>query len=84
MIHRNGIYSEWRDAKGAPPESCQLEAEGYAVARGLSAMFFGVGALDLLVYSAGALLLTCVAVIANLVPARRASRTNPMQSLREG
>jgi putative ABC transport system permease protein len=59
-------------------------AGAYAVARGLSAMFFGVGALDLLVYSAVALLLTCVAVIANLVPARRASRTNPMQSLREG
>jgi ABC-type antimicrobial peptide transport system permease subunit len=59
-------------------------AGAYAAARGLSAMFFGVDALDPLVYSAVTLLLVGVAVVANLVPAHRASRTNPMRSLRDG
>jgi ABC-type antimicrobial peptide transport system permease subunit len=56
----------------------------YVAAKGLSAMFFGVGALDPLVYSGVTVILLAVALVANLVPARRASRTDPMQSLREG
>jgi predicted permease len=56
----------------------------YAAARGLSALFFGVSALDPLVYGGVTLLLVGVAVLANLLPARRASKTEPMQSLREG
>jgi predicted permease len=59
-------------------------AGAYAAARGLSAMFFGVGAMDPLVYCGVTFLLASVAAAANLIPARRASRTNPMQSLREG
>jgi predicted permease len=56
----------------------------YLAARGLSAMFFGVGVADPLVYAGVTALLLGVALIANLIPARRASRTDPMQSLREG
>jgi predicted permease len=59
-------------------------AGAYAAARGLSALFFGVGALDPIVYGGVTMLLVGVAVVANLIPARRASKTEPMQSLREG
>jgi predicted permease len=59
-------------------------AGAYAAALGLSTMFFGVGALDPLVYGSVTALLLLVAVLANLVPALRASRTNPMHSLRDG
>ena len=59
-------------------------AGAYAAARGLSALFFGVGALDPIVYGGVTILLVGIAVVANLLPARRASKTNPMQSLREG
>jgi putative ABC transport system permease protein len=59
-------------------------AGAYAAALGLSTMFFGVGALDPLVYGSVTALLLLVAVLANLVPAFRASRTNPMHSLRDG
>jgi predicted permease len=59
-------------------------AGAYVAARGLSALFFGVGALDPLVYGGVTVILVGVAVLANLVPARRASRTQPMRSLREG
>jgi putative ABC transport system permease protein len=56
----------------------------YAAARGLSALFFGVGALDPIVYGGVTVLLVGVAVVANLFPAHRASKTDPMQSLRDG
>lgn len=56
----------------------------YAAARGLSALFFGVAALDPVVYGGVTALLVGVAVVANLVPAHRASKTEPVQSLREG
>ena len=59
-------------------------AGAYAAARGLSALFFGVDAMDPLVYGGVTILLVGIAVVANLFPARRASRTEPMQSLREG
>jgi predicted permease len=56
----------------------------YAAARGLSALFFGVGALDPIVYGGVTVLLVGVALVANLFPAHRASKTDPMQSLRDG
>jgi putative ABC transport system permease protein len=59
-------------------------AGSYAAARGLSALFFGVSPMDPLVYTVVTLLMLGVAVVANLVPARRASKTEPMQALREG
>jgi len=59
-------------------------AGAYAAARGLSSMFFGVRALDPLVYGSVTALLLGVAVVANFIPALRAARTNPMKSLRDG
>ena len=56
----------------------------YLAARGLSAMFYGIGAVDPLVYSGVTAVLLIVALVANLVPARRASRPDPMLSLRVG
>ncbi len=56
----------------------------YAVARGISGMMFGVGAADPLVYLGVTILLLLVALVANFLPARRAGRVDPMQSLRGG
>jgi putative ABC transport system permease protein len=49
-----------------------------------TSLMFGVGALDPLVYVVMAALLASVALGAALVPARRATRVDPMQALRTG
>jgi ABC-type antimicrobial peptide transport system permease subunit len=54
----------------------------YAVARLLTALLFGVGSLDPLAYGSVVLLLSAVAVLAVYVPARRATRIDPMAALR--
>ena len=50
--------------------------------RFLSSLFFGVSATEPLVYAAAFLLLAAAASAANLIPAWRASRLNPVQVLR--
>lgn len=59
---------------------------GLAAARAVSGLFtslvFGVTATSPLVYAAVGLILTFVALAASLVPARRASRLDPLQALR--
>lgn len=50
--------------------------------RVLSAFLFGVGARDALSFAVAPLVLLAVAIVANLVPARRATRADPMLSLR--
>jgi predicted permease len=52
-------------------------------ARALSSLLFGVSATDPLVYTLVTLSLIAVAVLANLVPARRAASIDPMQALRD-
>jgi ABC-type antimicrobial peptide transport system permease subunit len=55
----------------------------YALSRILESMLFGVGARDPAVFAAVPLVLTAVAVAAMVVPARRASRVDPVRTLGE-
>ena len=50
--------------------------------RVLSPLLFGVGAMDPLTYAAVSALLTLVALVATHIPARRASRVDPIIALR--
>jgi predicted permease len=52
------------------------------LARVLEAYLYGVSSIDPVAYLGAALVLTAVAVSANLIPALRASRVSPMSALR--
>jgi predicted permease len=53
-----------------------------AFTRVMSALLFGVAAMDLMTYAAGSGALAAVAVLATYLPARRASRVDPLIALR--
>ena len=55
----------------------------YGLTRFMSSMLFTVGTTDLFTFVAVPLLLIAVATLACLVPARRATRVDPMVVLRE-
>ena len=54
----------------------------YAASRLVATMLFGLNATDPVTYGAVALLLVAVALLAALLPARRAARTDPLVALR--
>jgi len=54
----------------------------YFVGRGMESTLYGVGKIDFSVFGLVALLLVIAAVIACLIPARRAASVEPMQALR--
>lgn len=57
-------------------------AGGYAMARGISQFVFGVSAFDLFAFAGMSLVLTAALAAAALLPACRATRTDPLTALR--
>jgi len=57
-------------------------AGAFALSRVIRSVLFGVSASDPLIYGAVTLVLVCAALFACWIPARRASRVNPMVTLR--
>jgi len=57
-------------------------AAGFGLTRWMASLIFGVSAADPLTFSSVSALLIAIALLASYVPARRAARMDPMQSLR--
>ncbi|HEX8137722.1 MAG TPA: FtsX-like permease family protein, partial [Pyrinomonadaceae bacterium] len=53
-----------------------------AVTRVMASLLYGVTPTDALTFAAVALLLIVIALVACLIPARRAARVDPMEALR--
>ena len=58
-------------------------AGAYFVGRGMQSLLVNVGKIDPITFSAVAILLLASAILACYVPARRATRVDPMQALRQ-
>jgi ABC-type antimicrobial peptide transport system permease subunit len=58
-------------------------AAALAATRALGTLLFGVSSSDAMTFTAAALMLSAVTVLATLLPARRALRVDPMMALRD-
>jgi ABC-type antimicrobial peptide transport system permease subunit len=58
-------------------------AGALAITRVMASMLVGVNATDPITFAAIAVLFSCIAMLASWVPARRASRLDPMAAIRE-
>ena len=59
-------------------------AGAFALSRVVSAFLVGVSPTDPITFAGVAALLLAVAIVASFVPARRASRVDPVDALRDG
>jgi putative ABC transport system permease protein len=55
---------------------------GLALSRVMTSLLFGVSTTDPVTFSAVAVILTCVALLASDLPARRAMKVDPLIALR--
>jgi len=60
-----------------------LEKRALALSRFVASLVFGVPPTDPLTFTAVALLLVVVGIVANTLPACRATRVEPVRTLRE-
>ena len=75
--------AEGRDGDRRASATALGSIGAYFVGRAMQGMWFGVGAIDPIAFSAVALALILAALLACIVPARRAASVDPLTALRE-